>query len=44
MNGSKCFVDTNIVLYAHTDQSPDKQDMQHQQLISGVLTIINPFL
>lgn len=34
----KCFIDTNIFLYAFSTK-----DMQHKQIIENTLQIINPF-
>lgn len=40
MSVNKCFIDTNILLYAHTDQSPEKQQIA-QSLIAASETIIS---
>ena len=36
----RVFVDTNIIVYAHTSSEKDKC---HGQVIEKTLTIINPF-
>ena len=47
-NRNKVFIDSNVLIYAYSNSEQAKQlyseDLQHNQIIDGVLTIKNPFI